>query len=239
MMKGKHHEWKIKLPSRPLRIDVDPEFDLFRRLDRQESPPALTQAFGADKVTIIIPSDSENQSMEGSYRSLANTWTRSGAENVKVKLDSELERLPSDRSIALFGWNNRFWDRVESMLSLYDVRIDRESISIGPKNIPRQDHSLVLNTRHPGNKEQALTWVATDNPKAIPGLGRKLPHYHKYSYLVFKGDEPTNILKGRWPVLDSPMTRFLPGKDGTIKRVLRGELLIRKPLATLPPVFPK
>ena len=59
--------------------------------------------------------------------------------------------------------------------------------------------------------ELSLTWVAADIPRAVPGLGRKLPHYHKYSYLGFKGEEPVNFLKGRWPVLDSPMTIFING----------------------------
>ena len=84
---------------------------------------------------------------------------------------------------------------------------------------------------------EVITWVAVDPPEAFPGLGRKLPHYHKYSYLGFQGIEPTNIAKGRWPVLDSPMTAFFAREDGTISRVGRGKLASRQPLATLPSLF--
>ena len=45
--------------------------------------------------------------------------------------------------------------------------------------------------------------VCADNPAALAGLARKLPHYGKYSYVAFKGDEPTNDAKGQWPVLGS------------------------------------
>jgi hypothetical protein len=38
------------------------------------------------------------------------------------------------------------------------------------------------------NKDMAILFIATDIPEALPGLGRKLPHYHKYSYLIFEGD---------------------------------------------------
>src|SRR3989442_932557 len=55
----------------------------------------------------------------------------------------------------------------------------------------------------------ALGWVAADTAAALPGLGRKLPHYAKYSYLTFEGDEPTNIAKGSWPVVESPLTAAL------------------------------
>lgn len=82
-------------------------------------------------------------------------------------------------------------------------------------------------------------WLASDLPEALPGLGRKLPHYHKYSYLGFEGQETTNVGKGRWPVLDSPMTVFLSLKDGTIPKVEMGGLAHREPLAILPPVFSK
>jgi hypothetical protein len=60
--------------------------------------------------------------------------------------------------------------------------------------------------------------IAADLAAALPGLGRKIPHYHKYSYLAFEGDEPQNRLKGRWPVTDSPMSRLF------VKDAVRGKL---------------
>jgi len=234
-MEGKRLEWKTRLPSRPLRIDVDPEFDLFRKLDREEIPPALTQAFGANKVLILLPGASPDETMRRSYRELARSWSRSGPDKVDVKLDTDVEKLPSDRAVALFGWDNSFLDEIASALSAYDVKIDRKGAKIGETDLERNKHSLVFTARHPRNKDMALTWVAADIPRAVPGLGRKLPHYHKYSYLGFKGEEPVNFLKGRWPVLDSPMTIFIPGESGSVSRVEMGELAPREPLATLTP----
>jgi len=235
-MEGKRFEWKTRLPSRPLRIDVDPEFDLFRKLDREEIPPALTQAFGANKVLILLPGASPDITMRRAYRELARSWSRSGPDKVDVKLDTDVGKLPSDRAVALFGWDNRFRDEIASALSAYDVEIDRKGAKIGETNLERNKHSLVFTARHPRNKDMALTWVAANIPRAVPGLGRKLPHYHKYSYLGFKGEEPVNFLKGRWPVLDSPMTIFIPGENGSVSRVEMGALAPREPLATLPPL---
>jgi hypothetical protein len=91
--------------------------------------------------------------------------------------------------------------------------------------------------KNPGNKDMAILFIASDLAEALPGLGRKLPHYHKYSYLVFEGDEPVNIIKGRWLVLHSPMTAILPDKDGKVTYVGMGTLNRSEPLATLPTVF--
>lgn len=91
--------------------------------------------------------------------------------------------------------------------------------------------------RHPSNSAHALAWLATDNEAAIPGLGRKLPHYNKYSYLAFTGDEPDNVLKGQWPVINSPMSVAVRQSDGKKVESTIAKLAPRAALAQLPPVF--
>jgi hypothetical protein len=219
-------------------LDIDPQFDLFRKLDRREIPPALTQAFGAKKVLIILPSAS-NVALQEGYQELARAWSRSGPGKVEIKLDTDLEELPADRAVVLFGWESLFLNEFAASLSGYEVSISRQSVSVGESQILRENHAVVLTARHPKNMELAFTWVATDRIEAIPGLGRKLPHYHKYSYLGFEGIEPTNMVKGRWPVLDSSMTVFISDEKGTGSRVKLGRLPARVPLAKRPPVFSK
>jgi hypothetical protein len=45
-------------------------------------------------------------------------------------------------------------------------------------------------------------FIAPPIPEAI-GVARKVPHYGKYSYLVFSGEK--NVTKGVWPVETSPL----------------------------------
>jgi hypothetical protein len=234
----KRLELKVRLPARPLRLDVDPEFDLFRRLDRDEIPPALTGAFGAKKMLILLPSAATENLLQG-YRALSESLRQSGPDEVEVRLDTEVEKLPPDRAVTILGWENLFNGEIVSALSGYDVTVTQGGVRIGRSEIPREHHSVVLTARNPENRNVSLTWVATDLSEALPGLGRKLPHYHKYSYLGFEGQEPANVTKGRWPVLDSPMTVFVRLKNGTIPKTDMGELANRTPLAILPPVFSK
>lgn len=225
-------ELQLRMPARPIRLDVDPEFDLFRRLDRDEIPAALSQALGAQKMLILLPS-AANKGLLQAYRDLARSFSKSGPDTVAVKLDTEVQKLPLDRAVTLFGWNNYFLGEIVAALAGYDVTINQEAVYIGQTTIRRENHAVVLTARRPQNKNLSLTWIASDLPAAFAGLGRKLPHYHKYSYLGFKGPEPVNVAKGQWPVLDSPMTIFLPRSDGTIAKVERGKLAPRAPLATL------
>ncbi|MEK6656567.1 MAG: M1 family aminopeptidase, partial [Nitrospirota bacterium] len=226
-MDKKKMKFSISAPSRPLRIDIDPEFDIFRRLDKAETPPAISQVLGAKEMLIILPSSAPHPLLQA-YRDFALSLSNSNDNKTKIALDKEIKKLPSDQAVVILGWENIFLNEMTSLLSKYDISISQT-----------KDHSLVFSARDPKDIEIALLFIASDTIEALPGLGRKLPHYHKYSYLTFKGREPQNIAKGRWPVYDSPMTAYLPDKNGAITKIEMGKLAARNPLIALPSPFSK
>jgi hypothetical protein len=152
-------EWKAQLPARPLRLDVDPEFDLFRRLDRYEIPPALTQTFGAKKMLILLPSAAGDDLLPA-YRKFAQAIRRAGSGQIEIRLDSEIEALPSDRGVTILGWKNLYGAEIFTALSGYDVNADQVNVRIGRTVIQRKNHSVVLTARHPKNRDLSLTWMA-------------------------------------------------------------------------------
>lgn len=229
-MTGAVSKIELSLPVRPLRIDVDPEFDVFRKLDRDEIPPAVSMALGAKKMTILLPSAAAPDLLDA-YRRLAADIGGSGPDEVEVRLDSEAGSMPADRAVMLLGWENRFAPEMNAALSMYDVLVNPVSLRINGQETAKKDHTFVFTAPLPKNRDFALALIASDAAGALPGLGRKLPHYGKYSYLVFEGREPVNTAKGRWPVLDSPMTVFIPGAGGAVQKVDRARLAARKPLA--------
>ena len=235
----------IHLPARPLRVDVDPAFDLFRRLDRAEVPVALSRAFGAEQAVVVLPAKAP-EPLLAAYRALAAEWEKGSAGHIEVTLDAEISSLPADRTVWLFGWENQFLPQASWALHPYGASASSEAASFDEKtNLPRAGHSAAFATAHPANPAQALAWLASDTPAALPGLGRKLPHYHKYSWLGFEGDEPTNRAKGQWPVVSSPLVVFprAMDADGTAESaasdpeaVERAALPAREALAGLVPV---
>ena len=82
-MKGREATLELELPSRPLRIDVDPTYDIFRRLHPLEIPPALTSAFGADRALIVLPSAVEGERLRA-YRELSLSLSRTGPGSVEI-----------------------------------------------------------------------------------------------------------------------------------------------------------
>jgi aminopeptidase N len=236
LMTGKKLELTLPLPARPERLDIDPEFDLFRRLGREEVPPAVSLALGARKMLVILPSGAGENALRA-YREFSRSLSRSGPDEVEVKLDSEVTELPDDRSVMVLGWENRFSPEVFSALEGYGLSVTDRTVRIDRAIIDRGNHVFVLTARLPKNRDMAFSLIAADLPGALPGLAAKLPHYHTYSYLAFEGAEPANVAKGRWRVVDSPLTAFVPDEKGTIRKVEMAGLAPRGPLASLESPF--
>jgi len=211
--------FELTVPARPVRLDVDPEFDLFRRLDVEEAPPALSGAFGADTCMLILPSTA-NAELLAAYRALATEWNTGRTSPMTIVTDETVKALPKDGSLFIVGFENRFVTASTEALVPYAAKADRDGA-----------RARVLVARRKAGQAPVIAFVAADHAAQVPGLARKLPHYHKYSYLAFEGDEPVNVDKGRWPVTGSPMTAFLDGTPAMAK------LAPREPLAELPPAF--
>ncbi len=208
-MTGRRQAFALDLPAAPLRMDVDPQFDLFRKLALAETPPAFTRVFGADELLVVLPHRAK-AGMEAAWERFAGDVSQMGPERVRVVSDDEIDALPDDQAVMLLGWDNRFAPQMQEAMEKHPLGFESDQVKTGRESTERRHHAFAWVTRvaGAGGRPQPRAWIAADLPAALPGLGRKLPHYHKYSYLAFEGEEPENRLKGRWPVTDSPMSRL-------------------------------
>lgn len=206
-MTNKVQDFLLIFEKKPVRIEVDPMFQLFRRLDRNEVPTTLTQLFGAKDATIILPG--ESSSVEN-YKRMAEIW-KAGQEaqgkNLEIVNDNDLDELPTDRAIWVFGYENKFSEAVKIPQNYIRQLAAEQKTQV---ELSRNEGSITYAIQNPGNKEFTLGFVGSRQAEAIEGLGRKLPHYGKYSYLGFEGTEPENNLKGIFPVLSSPLNQSIP-----------------------------
>jgi acetylornithine deacetylase/succinyl-diaminopimelate desuccinylase-like protein len=234
----KTHLIEMDFHARPVRIDIDPQFDIFRRLDSREIPAALSQGFGAEKPLLILPANAEQQVLQA-YRSLAAQWQKTQSALLEVVTDDQLTVLPANRTVWIMGWQNKFSSTPLTALVGYPVSYRQGTLQLGRQTYQQAEHAFVLTARQPSDPDKTLLWIASDDPKSITELANKLPHYRKYSYLVFKnGDELTNVHKGQWPVTQSPLTQWITQKDGiSINPIQVDAAKPRRALAELPPVF--
>ena len=226
-LKDKHTELHLQLAEQPLRVDVDPEFDLFRRLDRAEIPPAFSQILGAEKLLIVLPSKAP-EVMRMQYSSIAEVWQKQPSRETAIKWDDDIKHLPDTGAVWLFGWENNFRIQFQAALELNHATMSDAGARFENGEYERSKHALAL-TAHIG--QTPVAWLAAPDTSMLQVLARKLPHYAKYSYAAFSGPELTNLSKGMWPVTSSPLGISIKQEDGSTSDVARGKLATRDSLS--------
>jgi aminopeptidase N len=235
-MNQKSQTFEADFPERPLFISVDPQFNLFRRLHYNEIPPALSKVFGAEKVLIILPSQAAEPQLN-IYKKMAETWSDGQSDKIEIITDSDIKEIPDDKAVWVLGWENAFRNIVDAGTKDYDMVVDDKNVTFGKSVLDKNANSFIITSRHPKNPNSVVVLLTIDREDAIAGLARKLPHYGKYSYLAFEGSEPTNVAKGQWPAVNSPLAAVIPGPDGLVATQYKTDLPRREALARLEPVF--
>ncbi len=226
----------LTLPARPISIQLDPEFDVFRRLHSAEIPAALSQGFGAEQAIVVLPA-SASVDIRNALQKLVRQWQQEQQITFQVVSDDALQELPDAAAVWIMGWDNKFIKTVPPLLDPAQASLQSGTATLDAQTLQRAGHQVVLSIRHPANAEHTLLWIGADNVAAIENLARKLPHYRKYSYLAFAGDDAQNVAKGQWRVTNSPMVASVVQQDGARPVTGAAELAPREPLAQLPPVF--
>jgi len=230
--------FSIRTVARPLVLQVDPSYDVFRQLDPREIPPSIGQLFGEPRVLAVLPAKA-TAAERAAYRALVEGW-RSDAHAPEITVDADLRELPKDRAVWLLGRDNAL--AAKFFVSGPDYTLGADRLTVDRESMPLAGHCAVLVRRSPANPAKAIGWIFAADLAALPGLARKLPHYGKYSYLGFEGAEPVNVLKGQWTASDSPLRVELGpkgGPAGAIASFAVATLTLppRRALAELPPVF--
>ncbi|WP_088286372.1 M1 family metallopeptidase [Ideonella sp. A 288] len=197
------------------RVEVDPQFQIYRRLNPLETPPTLSKAFGAGRVLIVTPAEGAD-----TYAGLLKAWRKPG---VEVVVDSALEHLPADRAVWVLGARNKFVGAVAAGLDA-PASLRQGVLQVGDARHGPDTRGMVAAVRHPRDPALVRVYLSAPSEAAAAAMARKLPHYGKYSWAVFAGDEAAIEARGEWPVHDTPLARSLVPGAGPIRLVPRPAL---------------
>ena len=192
----------------PKRVDVDPRFDVFRRIDRGELPASIGELITTKKVVAIIPSAASD--------SERGAWQRVAAEaGVDTVDDATINTLPNDVGVWIFGADNRFThdfldaEGIGSTLGDETVHSDQQAIVIVRR---LQDRPVGLASVPPGGDVRALM--------------KRLKHYSRYGYLAFRKGDRVASIRGQWPLAaNSPLSVHLVGDPPSLDLTPRAPLM--------------
>lgn len=194
----------FELPAGARDVAIDPDWHLFRLLYREEIPPTLSQGLGAERTVVVIGADAPAD-VAKALRAMAETWAENQDMQIVDETDFDATADP-ERSLFLLGEGELARRALAAATAFGDepARLVDES--------RRTTDSLVYVVRDPADAERAWTVVLPESADVCDALGRKLPHYSKYSWLRFDGEE--NVGKGNWTVVDSPLRRVIGAEAG-------------------------
>ena len=199
----------IGLTQKPDKVAIDPDFDVFRKLDRDEYPASLSEFFGAANQIIVIPSNADTDKIEA-YSEMAEILNRTGSAMV-VSADYEDKSITSGKSYLILGTPEE--NSTHASLESAGFRIedwilfsgDKSGFLLMGESFSDGEVSCMTVMRNPLDKTNSIVLFSGSTPDEIKRTGRKLVHYGKYSYLAFR--EGKNQLKGNWEVQNSPLSK--------------------------------
>lgn len=161
-------EVEIEAEDTPVSLIIDDNYDLFRKLSEEESPPVVSRLLGAGKKIFVVPQDKA-----GLYTGLSGF----------LKGEGYTEKKEQEVS---------YEDIRSSSLLIPGVETSIAKRLLGKLEEQTADFYLV-SRENPFNKKGVIAVVGSHVPSELTGYMQKITHYGKYGNLSFRGSK--NILK--------------------------------------------
>ncbi len=189
--------YSITVPGSPATVEVDPDYDLFRRLYPDEVEPIVEAVIGKEAWSFV--SYASDTALANAFHTFAENFA--GSDSVALTSPNMLTSADSAKAPVLFN-PTTMPDYLSDL-----VLSGADSITLAGMTYPRTGYTFVLSGQNWNGFDKYLVVISRD-AASLPRVGQLVPHYGKYSYLVFQG--PKNVGKGQWPVTQSPLKKKLP-----------------------------
>lgn len=182
------------LSSRPVSLEIDPEYQAFRILSGEEVPASFSAFFGDDKGVIIIPGKGP---FREKYAKAAETLSKDF--NIKVATDTEIGKETLGGSVFIFGGpeENGAHRLFENALSGQIAFGSRGGFELLGKKYEKGGSAVALCVKNPSaqSKTVALFYMEGDE-KAVSETAKRVRYFGEFSWLAFVDGK---VEKGTFP----------------------------------------
>ncbi len=202
-VRGESTPFQIGIDGRPRRLEADPHAHVFRRLAPEEIPATINALRRKASLLVVIPTTAPTSAQRQTAHMLARALGRS---EVRVIPEQSVDaNVPEGQDIVVLG--------IPRHQNLQNAIQGPIALTPGGFELAGQTYSSGTNSffgvwPHPRSDEKVVAVLAHGRESDHVTLARKIPHYGRYSYLVFAGT--TNRVKGVWPATSSPLVRVWP-----------------------------
>jgi len=180
-------------------LEIDPDYHLFRRLYPEEIDPIISAVLGEPSRKFI--SYVEGKEALSKFAEFGSKMTK---EKITVVSNSDL--AGGDYSYVPVQLNpSELPEYLQKMVTWQD-----DSVELLGQEYPQKGRTFIL-TAKDWNGFGRVMVVLSQDYESLPRIGELIPHYGKYSYLIFEGAR--NVGKGQWSTGESPLRVSLSGGE--------------------------
>jgi hypothetical protein len=204
-LRGPDAPFSIVSRSAPVALLLDPEADLFRRLDLSEIPPTVNGIRGAADLAVVLASGLPPETA-GAARILLAAM---GRERLPLLREEETPPVTlSGRDVLYIGVPAGKGYLPEPLPE--ELSLSPGTFTLNDTTYSAPGDALFAVLRHPLTPGRVAAVFLPLSPAAATASGRKIPHYGRYSYLAFS--EGNNRGKGTWEPSGSPAVHRFPAR---------------------------
>lgn len=175
-------------------VRIDPDDHVFRRLHPEEIEPTLSQVLGEEEPRFVTAT--------AAGRGFAENWTESDAPTLLAPGDDAGGHAHGHARIVINP------DAAEAKRWLPDgAQLAGSLLFLNGRRIDLKKNDVVLAAADPDQPGVTGLVVMCQEDGRLPGLGDRVSHYGKYSWLVFPARGRPE--RGNWEVAASPLTATL------------------------------
>lgn len=178
----KRQRFKLQLNAKAQALTIDPDFDVFRRLDALETPPIFRDVTLNADTRLITPGDHKHAAALG--------------ERLMQRPVARLQASPFKGTLIVAGL------KVDVLAFLEQSGLPRPPPSLDAKAGALAADALAYVVREASGRT-TLVAMANDS-QSLAKLARVLPHYKRRSFAIMKDGKVTQ--KGTWPARPGPLS---------------------------------
>jgi hypothetical protein len=203
----------VRVAGRPVGLSVDPDFELFRRLDRAQLPPMLN-LFVTDRARAVVLPDEGSEAAQAPYRVLGARVAaqEGGGGAVRLVAAGDWDQAGGGSSLVLGGPGLNGAAAVMSRICGDEVRIERDRFTVGGRTYEGPSMAVLVSCRAPGSPTSVVSLFYGLSPEAAAKVARLLFFYGWQSYLVFR--DGAVVGRGDFPAAGGDLEVLFPGMEG-------------------------
>ena len=173
----------LSVPGAPTRLRLDPDFDTFRRLPREQLPPMLNLYVTDRNRTLVLPA-AEPATETAPYRELGR---QVAAREPAMTQITDRDPAPAEGSLLILGGPALNEGAALMRQACGErVRLERDRFTLDGAAYEGPEMALLLSCRRPGHPGSVMVLLYGLSPQAAAKVARLLFFYGWQSYVVFR-----------------------------------------------------